>query len=75
MAIRTKILLAFAAVLAVTIGVGVFAMQQVAAVDGAAALLRDDYLPSTVSIRPDHGSLPEIPLAWNRSTYWRGLQR
>ena len=50
MAIRTKILLAFAVVLAVTVGIGVFAMRQIAAVDRAAALLRDDYLPSTVSI-------------------------
>jgi methyl-accepting chemotaxis protein len=45
--ISTKVLAAFAMVLAVTIGLGLFAILRLAAVNDQAAEIRDDYLPST----------------------------
>ena len=45
--IRAKVIAAFAVVLAVTIGLGLFAIQRLAAVNDQAAEIRDDYLPST----------------------------
>ena len=44
--IRTKVLLAFAAVLIVTVALGLFAVQRLGEVNGAAAEMRDKWLPS-----------------------------
>ncbi len=48
--IRTKIIAAFAAVFITTLGLGGFAMQRMSAVNGAAADVRDNYLPSTAGL-------------------------
>ncbi|CAH2606289.1 HAMP domain-containing protein (plasmid) [Rhodovastum atsumiense] len=46
LSIRSKVVTAFAIVLACTIGLGLFAVQRLAAVNVAAAEMRDDQLPS-----------------------------
>src|SRR5260370_32652876 len=45
--IKTKLIAAFAAVLAVTMGLGVFAILRLAAVNDQAAEIRDNWLPAT----------------------------
>ena len=47
LSIRTKVILAFAFVLTVTVGLGTFAVQRLGAVNDAAAEIRDNWLPST----------------------------
>lgn len=47
MTIKTKVITAFAAVLAVTMGLGVFAILRLSAVNDQAAVIRDNWLPST----------------------------
>jgi methyl-accepting chemotaxis protein len=48
--IRAKIVAAFTAVLLCTIGLGIFALQRLAAVDVAAAEIREMWLPSTQTL-------------------------
>ena len=48
--IRSKIILAFGGVLAVTLGLGGFTMQRMGAIDRAAEKLRSDCLPSAVRV-------------------------
>ena len=54
--IQTKIILAFVAVLATTLGLGAFTMQRMGAINAAAEEVRDDRLPSTVQL----GKLTEM---------------
>jgi methyl-accepting chemotaxis protein len=46
LSIRTKIIVAFAAVLITSLALGVFALQRMSALDGVASAIRDAYLPS-----------------------------
>ncbi|CAH2601963.1 HAMP domain-containing protein [Rhodovastum atsumiense] len=46
LSIRAKVIVAFAIVLACTVGLGLFAVQRLDAVNDAAAKMRDDQLPS-----------------------------
>ncbi len=48
--IRSKIIAAFAAVLAVTLALGVLAIDRIGAVNASVALIRDDYLPSGTAL-------------------------
>jgi methyl-accepting chemotaxis protein len=48
--IRSKIMLSFAAVLIVTVGLGIFSLSRMEALDGAAAEIRDNALPSITGI-------------------------
>jgi len=50
LSIRTKVLSAFMVVLAAAIGMGIFGLSRTAAVNSAALEVRDNWLPSTVSI-------------------------
>jgi methyl-accepting chemotaxis protein len=50
LSIRSKVTLAFAMVCAVVIGLGLFAMQRLGAVNGDAATVRDDSLPSITAL-------------------------
>jgi hypothetical protein len=47
MTIKTKVIAAFAAMLAVTVGLGIFANLRLAAVNDQAADIRDNWLPGT----------------------------
>ena len=47
MSIKSKVLVAFAIVLAVTVALGLVAVDRIAAVNAEAARVRDNYLPST----------------------------
>jgi len=47
LSIRAKVMAAFGAVLMVTLGLGLFAIERLGSVNGAAAEVRDNYLPST----------------------------
>ncbi|WP_431856666.1 methyl-accepting chemotaxis protein [Azospirillum sp.] len=46
LSIRSKVLAAFACVLAVTVGLGLFAVERLSVLNHDAAMVRDDYLPS-----------------------------
>jgi len=48
--IRAKVVAAFTAVLLCTVGLGVFALQRLEAVDAAAADIRETWLPSTLTL-------------------------
>ena len=50
MTIQTKVIAAFFAVLLATAGLGIFAIDRLAAVDDIAATLRDNYLPSVSAV-------------------------
>ncbi|MFD2184899.1 methyl-accepting chemotaxis protein [Rhodoplanes azumiensis] len=50
LSIRAKIVVAFAAVALVTAGLGLFAIDRLATVNGAAAEIRDNWLPSTAHL-------------------------
>ena len=50
LAIRTKLLSMFAAVFAATLALGLFGLSRTAAVNDAAADVRDNWLPSTVAL-------------------------
>jgi hypothetical protein len=47
--VRLKVILAFAAVLTCTIGLGLFSIQRLEALNANAQEIRDNYLPSTGS--------------------------
>ena len=54
--IRTKLFAGFAAVLMITVGLGVFAIQHMSMMNNAADVVRSNYLPSTMKI----GQLTEL---------------
>ena len=50
LSVKTKVIAAFAVVLAVTVGLGTFAILRLSAVNDQAAVIRDHWLPSTSAL-------------------------
>lgn len=60
--IGTKLFLAFATVLFITIGLGLFSVQRLGAVNDAALDVRDNWLPSTVLVSELRSAIQEFRL-------------
>jgi methyl-accepting chemotaxis protein len=61
--IKTKVIAAFAAVLVVTIALGVFAVQRLAGVNAEAADIRDNWLPGTRALAELSGKTERFRIA------------
>ena len=77
--IRAKVVLAFALVLGCTAALGLFSLDRLAHVDAAAAVMRDDWLPSTravgqMAVAAERLRLNQYNSATTRSAERRQLQ-
>jgi methyl-accepting chemotaxis protein len=67
LSVRAKVLVAFSAVLVVTMALGLFAIQRLGAINGTAAEMRNNWLPSTRSLGKLEGRIRQYRL--NQANY------